>query len=370
MVPILSATVFSRRFRKRAWLGLCLVLAGLGLGACEGDAPPASSGSTTAPQSATASNRLATIQQRGKLVCGVSGELPGFSFVDAQGNYAGLDVDICRAVATALFKDPNAVEYRNLNAKERFLALQTGEVDLLSRNTTLTMSRDTSLGLTFAPTVFYDGQAVMVKQTSGIKTLADLAGKSVCMQTGTTNEQNFTDQMRTLKTTFTPVVFEDVNATFATYAQGRCDAVTADRSQLVSRRQTLPNAEQNVILAEVFSKEPLAPAVIASDPAWRNIVTWTIYALINAEELGITQANVTSKTESPDPNVRRFLGVEGELGQGLGLAPDFVANVIKAVGNYGEIYERNLGSQTPLKLERGQNNLWTKGGLLYSPPFR
>ncbi len=343
-----------------------LILACWSLVGCAGDAPPGPN-IATSPQ---ISGRLPTILERQKLVCGVSGELPGFSFVDAQGNYAGLDVDICRAVAVALFNDPEAVEFRNLNAKERFLALQTGEVDLLSRNTTLTMSRDTALGISFGPVVFYDGQAVMVRQTSGITNLSDLAGKSVCMQTGTTNEQNFTDQMRTLNLTFTPVVFEDVNTTFATYAEGRCDAVTADRSQLVSRRQTLPNPEQNIILAEVFSKEPLAPAVVASDQNWQNVLTWTVYALINAEELGITQANVQEKAQSPDPNIRRFLGVEGELGQGIGLAPDFVANVITAVGNYGEIYERNLGEQTPLKLERGQNNLWTQGGLLYSPPFR
>lgn len=358
---------------KRNWVRLfgLILFSCFGLVACDSDAPPASPSTSPTPNATTpSSNRLGIIKQRGKLVCGVSGELPGFSFVDAQGNYAGLDADICRAVATTLFNDPNAVEFRNLNAKERFLALQTGEVDLLSRNTTLTMSRDTNLGITFAPVVFYDGQAVMVRQNSGITKLADLAGKSVCMQTGTTNEQNFTDQMRTLQATFTPVIFEDVNTTFATYAEGRCDAVTADRSQLVSRRQTLPNPNQNIILSEVFSKEPLAPAVIAGDPAWNNTVRWTIYALINAEELGITQNNVSSQLKNPNPNVRRFLGVEGELGQGMGVAPDFAANVIKAVGNYGEIYERNLGEKTPLKLERGQNNLWTKGGLMYSPPFR
>lgn len=365
-LPTLQKTL-THPFLKLSGL---VLLSCLGLVACEGDAPPSSTTTTPTASNTTSSNRLGIIKQRGKLICGVSGELPGFSFVDAQGNYAGLDVDICRAVATTLFNDPNAVEFRNLNAKERFLALQTGEVDLLSRNTTLTMSRDTNLGITFAPVVFYDGQAVMVRQGSGITKLADLAGKAVCMQTGTTNEQNFTDQMRTLSTTFTPVVFEDVNTTFATYAEGRCDAVTADRSQLVSRRQTLPNPNQNIILSEVFSKEPLAPAVISGDPAWNNTVRWTIYALINAEELGITQANINQKLQSPDPNVRRFLGAEGELGQGMGVAPDFVVNVIKAVGNYGEIYERNLGEKTLLNLERGQNNLWTKGGLMYSPPFR
>jgi general L-amino acid transport system substrate-binding protein len=307
---------------------------------------------------------------RGKLVCGVSGELPGFSFVGQDGKYSGLDVDVCRAIAAALFDNPDAVEYRNLNAKERFTAVQTGEVDVLSRNTTWTMSRDTSVGLAFAPVVFYDGQGIMVRQASGIKTLADLKGKSICIQTGTTTEQNLTDQMRRRNISYTPVVFEDVNTTFATYAEGRCDGVTADRSQLVSRRTTLPKPEDHTILSEVLSKEPLAPAIAAGDAGWAGVVRWVVFSLIEAEELGITSQNLNQQLSSSDPTVKRFLGTEGDLGKGMGLTNDFAQRVIRHTGNYSEIYERNLGAKTKLNLPRGQNNLWTKGGLLFSPPFR
>jgi general L-amino acid transport system substrate-binding protein len=316
------------------------------------------------------SGRLASILGRGKLVCGVSGELPGFSFVGQDGKYSGLDVDVCRAIAAALFDNPDAVEYRNLNAKERFTAVQTGEVDVLSRNTTWTLSRDTSVGLTFAPVVFYDGQGIMVRQASGIKTLADLKGKSICIQTGTTTEQNLTDQMRRRNIPYTPVVFEDVNTTFATYAEGRCDGVTADRSQLVSRRTTLPKPEEHIILSEVLSKEPLAPAIAAGDAGWAGVVRWVVFSLIEAEELGITSQNLNQQISSSDPTVKRFLGTEGDLGKGMGLTNDFAQRVIRHTGNYGEIYERNLGAKTKLNLPRGQNNLWTKGGLLFSPPFR
>lgn len=357
---------FWNQCRYQRWWAIALLLI-LPLTACEGDAPPPPSGNI-APGQAT--GRLATVLSRGQVICGVSGELPGFSFVDQQGNYAGLDVDVCRAIAAALFDDPEAVEFRNLNAKERFTAVQTGEVDVLSRNTTLTLSRDTAIGLKFAPIVFFDGQGVMVRQGSGIQSLKDLKGKSICTQTGTTNEQNLTDGMRKLAISFTPVVFEDINTAFATYAEGRCDAITADRSQLVSRRTTLPNPDQNQILPELLSKEPLAPAVAKGDTAWENVVEWTVYTLIEAEELGITTANVTAKRQSTDPALRRFLGTEGNLGQGLGLSGDFAARIVKHVGNYGEIYDRNLGAKTKLNLDRGLNQLWTKGGLMYSPPFR
>lgn len=325
---------------------------------------------STGEAGAPVSGRLATILGRGTLVCGVSGELPGFSFVAQNGEYSGLDVDVCRAVAAALFDNPDAVEFRNLNAKERFTALQTGEIDILSRNTTWTLSRDTSVGLEFAPIVFYDSQGVMVKKASGIQTLADLKGKSICIQTGTTTEQNLTDQMAKRGIAYNPVVFEDVNTTFATYAEGRCDGVTADRSQLVSRRVTLPKPEDHIILNDPLSKEPLAPAVASGDAAWQDVVRWTVYALIEAEELEITSQNVTQRLNDKSPEVRRFLGTEGELGQGLGLKNDFAVRIIKHVGNYSEIYDRNLGPQTKLNLPRGQNNLWTKGGLLYAPPFR
>jgi general L-amino acid transport system substrate-binding protein len=346
---------------------LAAVLLVLSLAGCGGESAP--SGQTTATVGQPA-GRLKTVLDRGTLICGVSGELPGFSFVGQDGKYSGLDVDICRAIAAALFDNPDAVEFRNLNAKERFTAVQTGEVDILSRNTTWTISRDTSVGLDFAPVVFYDGQGIMVKRASGIKTLAELKGKSICIQTGTTTEQNLTDQMRKRGIPYTPVVFEDVNTTFATYAEGRCDGVTADRSQLISRRTTLPKPEDHLILDDVLSKEPLAPAVSNGDSAWSDTVKWSIYALMDAEELGITSQNVTQLSSTTDPAIRRFLGTEGSLGKDMGLSNDFAARIVKHVGNYSEIYDRNLGPKTNLNLPRGQNNLWTKGGLLFSPPFR
>lgn len=337
------------------------------LAACGGDpTDPVADGDPNAP----VKGRLAEVLQRGKIVCGVSGELPGFSFVGQDGKYSGLDVDVCRAIAAALFDNPDAVDFRNLNAKERFTAVQTGEVDILSRNTTNTLSRDTSVGLEFGPTVFYDGQAIMVKKSGPIKTLEDFKGKSICMQTGTTTEQNLTDQMRQRNIAYKPLVFEDVNTVFATYAQGRCEGVTADRSQLTSRRTTLGKPADHVILDDVLSKEPLAPAVADGDATWSNTVRWIIYAMIEAEDLNISSKNLAQQSASADPSIKRFLGSAGDLGKGMGLANDFAARVVKHVGNYGEVYDRNLGAQTALNLPRGQNNLWKKGGLLFSPPFR
>lgn len=329
----------------------------------------ASSPGSNPPVPATR-NRLDSIKSRGQVICGVSGEIPGFSFVGTDGKYSGIDVDICRAMAAALFDKPDAVEFRNLNAKERFTALQTGEVDVLSRNTTWTLSRDTSVGLQFAPVVFYDGQSIMVRKNSNIKSLADLKDKAICVQTGTTTEQNLADQMRKRGITYKPIVFEDVNVTFATYAQGRCDGITADRSALVSRRITLPKPEDNVILEEVISSEPLAPAIAKGDTRLSDTLRWVVYSLVKAEELGITSQNVGQFATSNDPDIKRFLGTEGNLGEGLGLTNDFAARVIRHVGNYGEIYDRNLGPKTKLNLPRSQNQLWNKGGLLYSPPFR
>jgi general L-amino acid transport system substrate-binding protein len=341
-------------------LGLLLALIPLvvSLNACSGR----SRGNVT--------SKLDTIKTRGKLICGVSGQLPGFSFVKANGEYAGLDVDVCRAIAAAIFDDPKKVEFRNLNAKERFTAVQTGEVDILSRNTTWTISRDTSVGLEFAPVVFYDGQGIMVRKNSNIKKLEDLKGKSICTQTGTTNEQNLADQMRQRGISYKPLVFEDVNTTFTTYEQGRCEAVTSDRSQLVSRRSTLPKPDEHTVLDLVISKEPLAPAVANGDSKWFDVVKWTIYGLINAEELGVNSQNVSQLTSSNNPEIKRLLGTEGDLGQGVGLTNDFVIRIIKHVGNYSEIYDRNLGKNSDLKLERGPNKLWNQGGIVYAPPFR
>ncbi|BAY43327.1 extracellular solute-binding protein family 3 [Scytonema sp. HK-05] len=345
---------------KRKWRLLLLATLPLvfSLNACAGQSG-GSSGS-----------RLDTIKSRGKVICGVSGQLPGFSFVKPNGEYAGLDVDVCRAIAAALFDDPKKVEFRNLNAKERFTAVQTGEVDILSRNTTWTISRDTSVGLEFAPVVFYDGQGIMVKKSSNIKKLEDLKGKSICTQTGTTNEQNLSDQMRSRGIEYKPLVFEDVNTTFTTYEQGRCEAVTSDRSQLVSRRTTLPKPDEHLVFDVVLSKEPLAPAVANGDSKWFDVVKWTVFALINAEELGVNSQNVTQLATSSNPEVKRLLGTEGDLGKGIGLTNDFASRIIKHVGNYGEVYERNLGKNSELKLDRGPNKLWNKGGILYAPPFR
>ncbi len=349
------------------WIGLLLV-ALLGVSACGGSNPEASGsaeGTTQAGQS-----RLDAILARKQLICGVSGELPGFSFVDQNGHYSGLDVDVCRAIAAALFNDPNAVEFRNLNAKERFTALQTGEVDILSRNTTWTLNRDTAVRLDFAPVVFHDGQGVMVRQGSAVKTLDDLKGKTICTQIGTTNEQNLADQMRKRNLSYTPVTYEDVNAAYTAYLEGRCAAVTSDRSQLVSRRSAFPDPTNHLILDTVLSKEPLAPAVSTGDPRWHEVVKWSIYTLIEAEELAITSKNVDQMLSSSDPEIQRFLGLEGSLGKDMGLPNDFAVRIIKQVGNYGEVYDRHLGPTSKLNLPRGQNRLWTDGGLLISPPFR
>lgn len=348
--------------------GLILTIASLVffLSACVGG----TENTANTSQTQKTSDRSDTIKNRGKILCGVSGELPGFSFVGSDGKYSGIDVDVCRAIAAAMFDNPDAVEYRNLNAKERFTALQTGEIDILSRNTSWTFSRDTSQGLDFAPVVFYDGQAIMVNKNAGIKTLADLKDKAICVQAGTTTEQNLADQMRKRGITYKPVVFEDVNITFATYAEGRCEGITADRSALVSRRTTLSNPNDNIILDESLSSEPLAPAVAKGNEKWADIVKWVVYALIQAEQLDINSQNITQLANSSDPNIKRFLGTEDKLGENIGLPNDFAARVIKHVGNYGEIYDRNLGSKTNLNLPRGQNQISTKGGLLYSPPFR
>ncbi|MDY7015082.1 MAG: amino acid ABC transporter substrate-binding protein [Cyanobacteriota bacterium] len=315
-------------------------------------------------------SRLDVIKERGELICGVDGAIPGFSFVDESGEYSGLDVDVCKAVAAAVLGDPEKVEYRNLDSTERFTALAGGEVDMLSRNTTWTLSRDTSVGLEFAPTTFYDGQGMMVRQESGIATLKDLQGKAICVEAGTTTELNLTDNLRKAGVEAEIVTFQQADPAYAAYAEDRCQGMTSDKSQLVARRSTLPNADQHVLLDVTMSKEPLGPVTINNDSAWFDVVKWTTYGLIEAEELGITQANVEEMVESEDPTIKRFLGGEGDLGQGLGLPNDFMVEAIKAVGNYGEIYERNLGETSIFKLPRGQNELWTKGGLMYAPPFR
>ncbi|MEO0947805.1 MAG: amino acid ABC transporter substrate-binding protein [Cyanobacteria bacterium J06641_5] len=329
----------------------------------------ASCGADT-PNAGSSPSRLDLVRDRDKIVCGVSGQLPGFSFIDEAGNYSGLDVDICRAIAAAIFDDPEKVEYRNLNAKERFAALQSGEIDILSRNTTVTLNRDVSVGLEFGPVVFYDGQGIMVKSASNINSLDGLQDEAVCVQTGTTTEQNLTDRMAERGIDYTQVVFEDFNVALAAYTEGRCAGLTADRSQLISRRSTLPEPEEHQILDAVLSKEPLAPAVASGDLTWAETLRWTVFATIAAEELEIDSGNLDERLQSQNPEVARFLGQQGTLGSDLGLDPDFAVRIVRHVGNYSEIYQRNLGSATPLNLPRGQNALWSEGGLLYAPPFR
>ena len=314
---------------------------------------------------------LKTVKERGKLICGVNGQLPGFSYVNQQGEYEGFDVDFCKALAAAIFGDPSKVEYRPLTAKERFTALQTGEIDVLIRNTTWTLTRDTELGANFVATTFYDGQGIMVPKDSGVTKLEDLNGASICVATGTTTELNLADQMAARGLEYIPVVFETADQVFGAYEEGRCDAVTTDKSGLVSRRVTLKNPEAHIILDETLSKEPLGPVVRHGDDQWFDIVQWVVFATFTGEEFGITSQNVDEvKATTENPNVKKFLGLEGEMGQKLGLDDNWAYNIIKMVGNYAEIYNRNLGPDTPFNLPRGLNASWKDGGLLYAPPIR
>jgi general L-amino acid transport system substrate-binding protein len=335
------------------------------LAACEGEQAKTNSGEN--PQAST-SGRLNTITKRGSVICGVNGQLPGFSFVDEKGEYSGMDVDLCRAIAAALFDDPSKVEFRDLSAQERFTAAQTGEVDVVNRNTTWNISRDTSSKMEFAPTTFYDTQGIMVSKASGAKEIKQLNGKSICILAGTTTEQNLADGMRKEGVTYNPLVFDDVDALYSAYGEGRCQAATSDRSQLAARRAILAKPDDHIILDVSLSKEPLGPMIADGDAAWFDAVKWITYALMEAEELGINSQNIATFQNSPDPNVKRFLGLEGKLGEDMGLPNDFAARIVKHVGNYSEIYDRNIGK--PFGLKRGLNSLWKDGGLLYSPPFR
>ncbi len=314
---------------------------------------------------------LKAVQERGYIICGVNGQLPGFSYVDKEGKWSGFDVDFCRALAAAIFGDPEKVEYRPLTAKERFTALQTGEIDVLIRNTTWTLTRDAELGANFVATTFYDGQGFMVPKDSGIEKIEDLNGARICVATGTTTELNLADVMAARGLEYEPVVFETADQVFAAYEEGTCDAVTTDKSGLVSRKAVLKEPDAHVILEETISKEPLGPVVRHGDDQWFDIVQWTVFATFAAEEYGITSQNVDQvKAETKNPEVKRILGVEGEMGQKLGLSNDWAYNIIKMVGNYAEIYDRNLGPGTPFNLPRGLNASYIDGGLLYAPPFR
>ncbi|MEJ2600844.1 MAG: amino acid ABC transporter substrate-binding protein [Anaerolineales bacterium] len=330
---------------------------------------PAGQGPATVPSGY--GETLKTVQDRGNIICGVNSQVPGFGYVDSAGNFSGFDVDYCRALATAIFGDPTKVEYRPVTASERFTALQSGEIDVLSRNTTWTLTRDTELNGNFTHTTFYDGQGMMATKDSGITKLEDLNGATICVQTGTTTELNLADVMAARNIQYTPAVYEDADGTFNAYSQGRCDAATTDKSQLVSRRAVLPDPANHVILDETMSKEPLGPMVRHGDDQWFDIAQWTVYTLIAAEEYNINSQNVDDvKANASSPEVKRILGVEGEMGAKLGLSNDFAYNIIKQVGNYAEVYDRNLGPDTPTYIPRGLNNLYTNGGIMYAPPFR
>ncbi|HYI84028.1 MAG TPA: amino acid ABC transporter substrate-binding protein [Acetobacteraceae bacterium] len=330
-------------------------------------AVPAARAQAPAQAPAAVANTFDAVRSRGTLVCGVNTGVAGFAQPDSQGVWRGLDVDYCRAIAAALFGDANKVRYVPTTAQNRFTALQSGEVDVLARNTTWTLSRDTSLGFDFAAVNFYDGQGFMVKQSTGAKSGKDLEGATICVQPGTTTEQNLTEWARANRIRFTPVVIERIEEVVQAYASGRCDAYTTDISGLASTRSTQPNSEEHVILPDVISKEPLGPLVRQGDARFADVVRWVHFLLLSAEEFGITQANVAQMMNDPRPEVQRMLGRGGDLGKMLGLDNAWGANVIRAVGNYGEIFDRHL---KPIGIARGPNNLWNKGGLQYSPPFR
>jgi len=317
---------------------------------------------------ASGADTLGAIRSRGALICGVNTGLAGFAQPNSQGAWQGFDVDYCRAVAVAIFNDPTKVRYVPLTAQNRFTALQSGEVDMAARNTTVTLSRDTSLGFDFPAINFYDGQGFMVKASLGVKSAKELNGATICVQPGTTTEQNLTDWARANSIQFTPVVIERVEEVVGAYAAGRCDAYTTDVSGLAATRSAQPNPADHVILPEVISKEPLGPFVRQGDPRFADIVRWTHNALLTAEELNITTANVDQAVAGDArPEAQRLLGKNGGLGQMLGLDNAWAANIIKKIGNYGEIFERNLA---PIGIQRGPNAQWTNGGLQFSPPFR
>ena len=337
---------------KNAILGVALVAA-IGL-------------TTTAAMADT----LADIKAKGFIQCGVAPSTPGFALPDANNNWAGLDVEYCKALAAAVFNDAAAVRYSPLTSTERFASLANGEVDVLSRTTTWTMGRDTSLGISFTGVTYYDGQGFMVRKADGITSTSQLGGATVCIEKGTTTELNAADYFAANSLEFNPVVFEAEDETVKAFEDGRCDVFTTDSSALAGERALFANPDDYIILPEIISKEPLGPVVRQGDPIWFNISRWTYYALLNAEELGVSSTNVDEMLGSDNPEIKRLLGVEGDFGTPMGLDKDWAYRIIKLVGNYSEIYEKTVGPNTPLKLERGLNALWKDGGLQYAPPFR
>src|SRR4249920_3540070 len=309
---------------------------------------------------AASAQTLKTIKDRGMLSCGVSQGLPGFSNPDDKGNWTGLDVDICRAIAAAVFNDPSKIKFVPLSAKDRFTALQSGEIDVLSRNTTWTLSRDTSLGANFTGVTYYDGQGFLVKKSLKVNSALELNSASVCVQTGTTTEQNLADYFKGNNMKYEVIAFATADETVKAYESGRCDVFTSDVSQLYADKLKLANANDHIILPEVISKEPLGPVVRHGDDQWFDVVKWTLYVMLNAEELGVSSKNVDDAMKSNQPEIRRLLGVEGNFGEQLGLGKDWVVRIIRQVGNYGEVFDRNVGAGSKLGISRGLNRLWTK----------
>ncbi len=313
---------------------------------------------------------LKTVKDRGMLSCGVSQGLPGFSSPDDKGNWTGIDVDVCRAIAAAVLGDPSKIKFVPLSAKDRFTALQSGEIDVLSRNTTWTLSRDTSLGANFTGVTYYDGQGFLVKKSLKVNSALELNSASVCVQTGTTTEQNLADYFRGNNMKYEVIAFASADETVKAYKSGRCDVFTSDVSQLYAERLKLSNPADHAVLPEVISKEPLGPMVRHGDDQWFDIVKWTLFAMVNAEELGVNQKNVDEMSKSDKPELKRAFGTDGNLGEQLGLSKDWFSRIVKAVGNYGEFFDRNVGAGSKLGIARGLNQLWNKGGIQYAPPIR
>lgn len=319
---------------------------------------------------AASGDTLANVKKKGYVQCGVNDGLPGFSSPNAKGVWEGMDVDVCRAVAAAVFSDASKVKYIPLGGKERFTALQSGEVDILSRNTTWTMTRDATLGLKSTATTYYDGQGFMVNKALGVKSAKELDGATVCTEGGTTTEMNMADYFHANKMKYTPVVFDNSDQTVKGFESGRCDVLTSDKSQLFAVRIKLAKPDDVEVLPEIISKEPLGPMVRQGDEQWELLVKWTVFAMINAEELGINSKNVDEMAKSGSPDVKRMLGYDAPDGTALGAVKDWGYQIVKQVGNYAEVFDRNVGKDSPLKIVRTENNLWSKGGFLYAPPVR
>jgi general L-amino acid transport system substrate-binding protein len=322
------------------------------------------------PAGAVSAQTLKTVKDRGILSCGVTHGLPGFSAPDDKGAWTGLDVDMCRALAAAILNDPAKIKFVPLSAKDRFTALQSGEIDVLSRNTTWTLSRDSQLGLNFAAVNYYDGQGFMVRKSLNIDSALKLDSASACVQTGTTTEQNLADYFKANKMKYEVIAFATADETLKAYESGRCDTFTSDVSQLYAERLKLAKPEDHVVLPEVISKEPLATVVRHGDDQWLDIVKWTHFAMLNAEELGINKKNVDEMLKSDKAEIKRLLGTDGNLGEQLGLTKDWAVRIVKTVGNYGESYDRNVGAGSKLNISRGLNRLWNQGGIQYAPPVR